>query len=286
MLSVIVPVFNQWDRVQDLLACMARQTLDQQAWELLLIDNGSKSISLPEVLPGNARMLQCEQAGSYAARNHGAAEAQGDFLVFTDADCLPADDWLERLRGIAASMVTESCLCAGAVKMISDSDKPSASEIYDLVKGIPQQRYVSQGWATTANLMVPRTVFENLGGFDVTRFSGGDADFCRRAVASGVGLKYLPEAIVQHPTRKEWSDLVTKVRRMKGGQIAAGTKAQRLTWSVRTMIPPFRPSWHCLTAAHAPWRYRWVAVGVQWRLWLVGLQEMFRLIFGGAPERR
>lgn len=266
--------------------CLARQTIEQQAWELLLVDNGSTSISLPVVLPINTRVLYCSQAGSYAARNHGAAEAQGDFFVFTDADCLPADDWLEHLREAAGSNGPALCLCAGAIKMVSDTDKPSASEIYDLVRGIPQQRYVSQGWATTANLMVPRRVFEDLGGFDATRFSGGDADFCRRAVALGLRLNYLPKAIVHHPARKEWAELVTKVRRMKGGQIAAGTRRQRLIWSVRTMIPPFRPSWHCLSAPHASWRHRWVAAGLQWRLWWVGVQEMFRLLFGGAAERR
>ena len=58
---------------------------------------------------------------------------------------------------------------------------PGLWEIYDALRGIPQARYVAHGYATTANLSVPKAKFETLSGFDPSRLSGGAAEFCRRA---------------------------------------------------------------------------------------------------------
>ena len=67
--SVLVPVYEQWDLVPKLLACLAAQTFPQDRFEVILADNGSPNFAPPAALPVNVRIVSCPQPGSYAARN-------------------------------------------------------------------------------------------------------------------------------------------------------------------------------------------------------------------------
>jgi GT2 family glycosyltransferase len=279
---VLVPVFRHWHFVPRLLACLAAQTLPPGDIEILIVDNGPPAERPGLALPANARILACPEPGSYAARNLGAAAARGRLFAFTDADCRPEPGWLAAMAEAAARLPGR--LLAGPVRMVA-GEPPNACEIYDRIRGIPQERYVRQGYATTANLIVPRGVFDAVGGFDATRFSGGDADFCRRAGRAGHSIVLVPEAMVEHPCRSTWDELATKARRVKGGQITGGTRRLRLQWFLRTLTPPLRATTRCLRAGR-PWSERLTATGVLYRLWLTELAEMARLAVGGRPERR
>lgn len=288
--SVIVPVYEQWPLVPALLGALALQTVSEGEFELILIDNGSRERAVP-ALPSWARALDCSSPGSYAARNRGIEAANGDWLVFTDADCRPAPDWLERIGcAIAAAENAEpenGVLVAGAVRMTADGAAIlNPWQIYDLVKGIPQDWYVSRGYATTANLCVPRQAFERAGRFDATRFSGGDAEFCRRALALGYRLVYIPDAAVEHPARDNWQALATKARRIKGGQLSAGSARRRAMYFLRSFTPPVIAVMRFVGQRHLPGKFRLIAVLVQLRIWLTDMHEALRLSLGAGPERR
>ena len=175
---------------------------------------------------------------------------------------------------------------AGPVEVVALSARPGAWEIYDMVKGIPQERYIARGYAATANLAVSRRLFYRLGGFDAARFSGGDADFCRRAAAAGHPVVLAKEARVEHPARATWEEIATKARRVKGGQLAAGSPRRRLMWLARTLLPPVTAAWRFLGSSRHPLRYRLVAILVQMRIWAVELAEAARLAAGRPAERR
>ncbi len=281
--SVVVPVFRHWHHVPTLLACLAAQTPVPGGFEVVIVDNGPADERPDLALPANARVIACPEPGSYAARNLGAAAARGRLLAFTDADCRPVPGWLAAM--VAAEASLPGRLLAGPVRIVAARAQANAWEIYDRIRGIPQERYVRLGYATTANLLVPRPAFDAVAGFDARRFSGGDADFCRRAGRAGFGIDLVPGAVVEHPARATWEELATKARRVKGGQIMGGPPRMRIQWFLRTLTPPLRA-----TARFArspwPWRERMVAIGVVHRLWLVELAEMARVLAGGTPERR
>jgi GT2 family glycosyltransferase len=283
MLSVVVPVWRQWESARGLLAALrAAVAADGRGGvEIILVDNaGPDEAAGPAHLDG-ARILRCTAPGSYAARNAGAAAASGAWIIFTDADCLPGRDWIAAWR--AAINAREGRLLAGPVRMRA-ADPPGAVEAYDFMRGIPQERYVARGYAATANLAVEAALFHALGGFDPARFSGGDAEFCRRAAAAGAVVRLVPGAAVSHPCRKSWAEAAAKLRREKGGQILHGTPARRAAWVVRSLLPPFGQALR-FARADAPTRTRALAVGVAGALWLVGIAEMVRLALGGRPER-
>lgn len=253
---------------------------------MLLVDNGSTHFLPPAELPANTRILHCDNPGSYAARNMALQEASGEWLVFTDADCLPEAGWLTSLMDRADGLKGENIVLAGAIEMRASGPEPSIYEMYDLVKGIPQAWYVSRGYAVTANLAVPAELASRLGGFEAKRFSGGDADFVRRAVGAGATLHYVPEAVVEHPARDSWHAIATKARRIKGGQLTAGTPRQRATWLVRSFTPPLLAWYRFLATSHQPWRYRLMATILQGGLWGVEAHEVLRLLFRKTAERR
>ena len=282
LFSVIVPVFRHWQHVPGLLARLAAQAPVPGGVEILIVDNGPASERPALALPAAARLLACPEPGAYAARNLGAASAHGRLLAFTDADCRPDPGWLAAMAEAAGRLPGR--LLAGPVRLVA-GEPPNSCEIYDRIRGIPQERYVRLGYATTANLVVPRPVFDAVAGFDARRFSGGDADFCRRAGRAGHGIALVPTAVVEHPARADWEALATKARRVKGGQITGGPRRLRLQWFLRTLTPPLRATAR-FARAPRPWRERLTAIRVLYRLWLVELAETARLLVGGSPERR
>lgn len=281
LFSVVVPVYRHWELVPDLLAALAAQSFSD--FEILLVDNAPGEPRPDLALPERARVLPCAAPGSYAARNAGVAAARGRMVAFTDADCRPDPGWLAALAAAAAEGGER--LLAGPVRMTTRGPEPGRWEAYDLIRGIPQAHYVRLGYAATANLAVPASVFARLGGFDAGRMSGGDAAFCRRVGAAGVGIALVQGAVVAHPARADWDELARKARRVKGGQIRGGSRAFRLTWLLRSLTPPLRAHRRFLAAPH-PRRQRRDAIRALYRLWGVELAEILRLLRGGAPERR
>ena len=282
--SVIVPVYQQWHLVPTLLRCLKEQTTERESFEVILVDNEAQPSTRPE-LESLATVVHCAKPGSYAARNAGAAIARGKWFSFTDADCRPDQDWLAQLHRLIGNLPTDT-LIGGNIVMVSDHEHPNAFEMYDIVKGIPQQRYVGRHYAATANLSASASLFHKIGGFDATRLSGGDADFCRRAAIAGVGIVFAEQARVFHPARSTWHELTTKVRRVKGGQVTAGTWKRRMAWALRSLTPPLRALYRFAKKPNTPLRYRLTAMVLQMGLWLVEVVEMIRLLAGFSPERK
>ena len=133
-------------------------------------------------------------------RNAGIAAATGDVVVFIDASCEPADDWLERLiapiRDEGERVVAGSTLSTGAPSLRDEN-----------AHHVGEERYLRE--APTINLAVTRAVFETVGGFDETFHYGSDVDFTWRVADAGVPIRYAPEAIVRH----DWGDRRAEMRR-------------------------------------------------------------------------
>lgn len=280
--SVIIPVYGQWDLLARLLVALQAQSLKTSQYDVIIVNNGPAADVPTLDLPPHMHLLHCADPGSYAARNCGAAQAQRDWLVFTDADCLPGPEWLTGLA--AGARAHPDSLLAGPVRMFA-TDPPNKFEVYDLLRGIPQDRYVRHGYAATANLAVPCHIFTALGGFDAARLSGGDAAFCRRAGQAGHPVQLIPDAWVGHPCRRDWAALATKARRVKGGQLRGGSVRNRRLWLIRSLTPPLRQITRLIRTA-APLGQRMTAIRIALRLWGVELHEIFRLWRGAVAERR
>lgn len=284
--SVIVPVFNHWHLVPDLVACLEKQSLGVSEFELILVDNGSDRYPDESTDPVFAKRAYCAIPGSYAARNAGIAQASGAVFAFTDADCRPEPDWLLEGERCVYGPGEGKAIVAGAVVMTSrDPEHPERYELYDLVMGLPQERYVRRGYGVTANLFVSREVCARLGGFDARRFSGSDAEFCRRAGRMHIPVLYCKTARVLHPARRTMEELARKIRRIKGGQLTAGPLWRRISYAFYTFVPPLRVLREISNARGFSASQRLTVCAIQLRLWAAEIAELFRSLLGHPPER-
>ena len=221
-ISVVMPTYRDSAAAIETaeLLCSQLRTTD----ELLIVDNGSgiehqeQCEAFARQHPGVAiRFLICDTRGSYAARNMGAAHARGDILAFTDAGCLPCAGWLESIR--EHFVAHPGSRAAGPIEMTYKYSPPGLVELVDARAHLNQDRYVSEGWAATANTAMRRDAFLALGGFDQRLQSGGDFEFGMRARAQGHTIAWCADMVVRHESRHTLRELLKKRRRIRLGQV-------------------------------------------------------------------
>ena len=212
--SVIIPTYRDWPRLQLCLAALARQTLAAGEFELIVVDNDGDS--RPPPLPAGVRYLHAPTGWSYAARNAGAEQAKGELLAFTDADCQPEPEWLQALVA-AFEQHPDWDLVGGRIDILAARDNTAVR--YERLFEFQQEQLVAlSGYSVTANLGVRRSVFEQRGGFDAGLKSCGDSEFCTRLVALGHRIGYADGMRVLHPARATLAEIFTKNRRIATGQ--------------------------------------------------------------------
>ena len=165
---------------------------------------------MPEgfTLPENSRVEYESQPGSYAARNHGASFAKGTYLAFTDADCIPDQDWLNNAYHLFQKSDCDSI--GGEIEIFRAEDGKKHAYIYEKYHAFKQEQWVPNGYSCTANHLVKRTVFEEVNGFDTSLKSGGDWEFSSRCVRKGYSMEYGKDVIVRHPSRKNLQAMLKK----------------------------------------------------------------------------
>jgi GT2 family glycosyltransferase len=193
--SVIVPAYHSERRIGACLAALARQR--DVAAEVIVVNSSEEQPTRSRVAdahPGARFTQSATRLLPHDARNVGAERASGQLLVFTDPDCVAADDWLARL--VARADGGERAV-AGAV--VPDSDAAGvpvgafACKFRAVLPGGPAARPFGQ----TANLLVERAAFDRIGGFRPGLYSA-DVALCVDLRRSGVRVVFEPDAVVRH----------------------------------------------------------------------------------------
>lgn len=193
MISVVVPTFNRSRDLDRCLRALQQQTLEAPEFEVVVVDDGSRDNTL-DVLRAWAerwpslRFFSQSNAGPAAARNAGIANARGTVIAFTDDDCVPAADWLERIRDRYARGE------GGCIHGPITSALPASTFVHSVI---------ADGAVITSNLAVERRVFDQVGVFD-TQFRAPwceDADLFYRLRKAGVSIAYDSGIRVDHPPR-------------------------------------------------------------------------------------
>jgi glycosyltransferase involved in cell wall biosynthesis len=195
--SVVVATHNRAARLERLLAGLRGQTLPLDRFEAIVVDDGSTD-DTPAVLRRerattglDLSVLRHEKGrGPAAARNSGWRAARAPVVAFTDDDCVPAADWLERLLARPSDDTI--------VKGRTVPDPAEAHLLGPYSKTVDIQH--SSPHYETCNVAYPRALLERIGGFDESYPSpaGEDSDLGCRAVAAGGRPVFAPEALV-HP---------------------------------------------------------------------------------------
>lgn len=199
-----IPAYRRPERLARCLEALCQQSLPRDDFEVIVCDDGSPRPLAP-VIAGFAHRLRLSalaqpNAGPAAARNRAARAARGGLIAFTDDDCAPAPDWLERLAAHHARR--PDAILGGAIANALPGD-PYASAtqvISSYVYGYYQHHPETRALFSTSNLAVPTSRFHQLGGFSEAfpRAAGEDYDLCARWHQRGWPTVYASDALVWH----------------------------------------------------------------------------------------
>ena len=219
LVSIVIPVFNDAQRLHLCLDALERQTYAGDRYEVVVVDNGSDQ-SLDHVVGKypHARLAYERRRSSYAARNQGIHVANGEILGFTDSDCIPAENWIAQ----AVERMYEAPQCgilAGKVEVFSQPGRrPNPVELYEQLYGFPQEEYVRKWrFGVTANIFTFDYVLETVGLFSDRLESGGDYEWGQRVASAGYSIAYTDDVRVAHPARRSLRQIRTKIIRVVNG---------------------------------------------------------------------
>lgn len=286
--SVIVPHFNDLDRLELCLDCLQEQTLPGDRYEVIVCDNDSP-VGRDAVLArvGNrARVVFEMERGAAAARNRGVREAAGEILAFTDSDCRPDRDWLARgIDGLA-----EFDVVGGSVQVfVRDEENMTPTEAFEMVFAFRNSKYIRKnGFSVTASLITTKATFMKVGNF--TKGVSEDIDWCRRALRANFTLGYREDCIILHPARRTFDELEAKWSRlvMQSYLLAKSEKGNTLRWAVHNWIVLASILPHLLVISVTPKLPRWrdklraARALVKIRLYRFMLSHM--VMFGYTPR--
>lgn len=215
---VIIPVWNGEAVIGRCLDALARQTLARDAFQIIVVDNGSSdaSAALARGYAG-VEVIEEPRPSSYAARNRGLQHVKAPITAFTDADCVPAPDWLEQILRAAGEHRGFGVL-AGQIDLFDEIEQERAVFAdYERLFSFPQS-HAARGNCATANWASETELLRHLGGFDAALKSGGDRQMALRIRDAGRPLIYVPAMVVRHPVRASRAELVRKRQRLSGGR--------------------------------------------------------------------
>ena len=196
LFSVIIPTYHRNDLLAKCLDCLAPgvQTLPADRYEVIVTDDGSKTTA--EEMMGDrypwAKWVAGSCKGPAANRNNGAKYGQGEWLAFTDDDCLPDPQWLE---AYAEAIVAQPDSLVFEGRTYVDRPRRSLGEISPVNN--------LGGFLWSCNFAIQRQVFESIGGFD-ERFPYAameDVDLNLRLKKSRYKCSFINTASVCHPWR-------------------------------------------------------------------------------------
>jgi glycosyltransferase involved in cell wall biosynthesis len=207
--SVVVPVYNGGSDLKECVAAI--QAAISPSSELIVVDDGSTDGSFDVAKVLGARVFSTgTRKGPGAARNVGAQHAQGEYLIFIDADCLIRPDTLSKLQRLIRSNPEIDAVFG------SYDDAPRDRGLISQYKNL-SHHYVHQVSSERASTFwagcgcIKRSLFFQLGGFDTERFcrpSIEDIHLGYRAKLEGANIYLAKDIQVSHLKKWTLSNLI------------------------------------------------------------------------------
>jgi cellulose synthase/poly-beta-1,6-N-acetylglucosamine synthase-like glycosyltransferase len=193
--------------IDSTIIALENQDFDRTRYEVLVVGIDKFGLIKESDL---VRFDRSEQPLSPAeARNRGASQTEGEFIVFTDADCIPDPEWLR---------VFAKCFRDPNINVIGGGVRFGQSNYWTLADNVTMfYNYLDiltagkRDLLPSLNLAIRRETFTDIGGFDerYPKAAGEDSDLCIRLRNAGHELYFEPQARVVHePPRNRFSDVL------------------------------------------------------------------------------
>ena len=251
--SIIVPVFNRPDEVDELLESLCQQTLKD--FEVIIVEDGSKK-PCKDVCDKYADILDLhyyykDNSGPGQSRNYGAERASGEWLIVLDSDVVLPEGYMQAV----ADGTRDGLSAWGGPDAAHESFTPVQKAIsYSMTSffttgGIRGGKAkLDKFFPRSYNMGILRDVYQQLGGFSKMRF-GEDIDFSYRIVEAGYQTRLIPEAWVWHKRRTDFRKFFRQVYNSGIARINLMKRHPGTLKLVHLLPTVFTVYWMCF----APW---------------------------------
>ena len=213
--SIVVPVYNRPDEVDELLESLSSQTFKD--FEVVIVEDGSK-ITCKDVCEKYANILDLhyyykENSGPGQSRNYGVERARGEYVLIVDSDAVAPHGFMQAIDDELQRQPSDAWGGPDAAhESFSDVQKAISYAMTSFfttggIRGGKKQ--LDKFYPRSFNLGIRREAYLALGGFSKTRFSkmslyGEDIDFSIRIYKAGYSCRLFPEAWVWHKRRTDF----------------------------------------------------------------------------------
>ena len=198
-ISIIIPTYRAEGTIMKCLTALLHQTAASDSYEIIVVDDGSDDNTCDQVEKiKNVRLFKQQNAGPSAARNFGVNQAQGEIVLFTDDDCEPVKDWIDRMLdpfqeeeivGVKGTYLTRQNELVARFVQLEFEDK------YDRMS---KDKYID--FIDTYSAGYRRNILIANNGFDTTFpvASTEDQELSFRLAQQGFKMVFEPQAKVYH----------------------------------------------------------------------------------------
>ena len=195
--SVIIPAYNAEKTIGRCLSSLSQQSFKD--FETIVVDDGSRdgTAAVVKQFP-KVKLVQQKNAGPATARNKGASQARGEYLIFLDSDCVANSNWLKEM----AAPLKDNGI-AGVQGKYKNKRKELIArlthlEIEERYEKMARHKYID--FMGSYSAAYRKSVFQEMKGFDTSfpMASGEDTDLSFRISRAGYKMVFNPRAFVYH----------------------------------------------------------------------------------------
>jgi len=214
LVSIITPTYNKLEFLKQMMDSIELFT-DNWPFELIIIDNasndGTKEFIITSKYKMNGQYLRNEENKSFSiSNNQGVKIAKGSFLLFLNNDTIVTKGWLSKMMNVFSEEKAVGII--GAKLIFPGTGLIQHAGIFELNSGMPDHLYFKKPadyllanqrkavfGVTGACLLISKSLFEEIGGFDENYINGfEDIDLCNKVRQKGMNIYYEPKAVVYH----------------------------------------------------------------------------------------
>jgi len=249
-ITVVIATCNRVSSLRNCLASLETQTLDRDLFEVLVINDGSTDSTgqfladfMSETDMG-FRYISHKNSGVSYSRNVGIENAEGEYVAFTDDDCIVPPDWLEKMYNRFSSAADDVAGIGGPLNCITQHQ---GTFISNFIQFIDEFNYIPVLtriviWYThtsqlrgdervpylrTSNAIFRKKYLKEAGGFDVgfRRPGGEDPDLCYRLLNHNYRFYFDRDLVVLHNSRDSLRAFFKSLRNYIEGEIRTNKKS-------------------------------------------------------------
>ncbi|MCH2159022.1 MAG: glycosyltransferase [Oleiphilaceae bacterium] len=184
-LSIVIPAYNEERFIKDTLSCLVSELEGLLGYEVIVVDHGSTDNTALIAEESGATVVNGSMRKTVGElRNLGVEQSKGRLLVFIDADICVQHGWGIQMKQLFKELSNSYSLVSGSFPILPDGAAAWLINWFE-PKGLEKiTRYIGSG-----HLVISRSLFDEIGGFDPGLETSEDVDLCRRAIDLGANLR-------------------------------------------------------------------------------------------------